>query len=355
MVYMLVFLATAGLSRLAQCRPVLRRVRSGRDVVLPDTAVAALLTLSLALVAGLRYNVGTDFWNYYRWRALSWQTLWRRVLAFREPGFELLVKLVRAVANHGQSVILVCAILTVTLYGRVYHRYARRYMLAMLLYLFLGMWQGCFNGIRQYLAAAILLSGHRLMLERKFWKYCAVVLLASLFHASALIMIVPYFLYGRRPNATQVLLLAAGAALIRLSYDLVFRIVSAFKGRTISLTSTRFNANDVNPLRILAAFAPLLMYALFCRKTRHTREQDFYINALFFNAFAMFAGMGSAYLARIGIYTDTLLPLAYGHLLDLIDDDQSRLIAEIAILALFFIYWIYSVYAGHIQAFRFAL
>ena len=41
-----------------------------------------------------------------------------------------------------------------------------------MLYIFIGAWHGSFNGMRQYLAAAILFSGHRFIKERKFKEYC---------------------------------------------------------------------------------------------------------------------------------------------------------------------------------------
>ena len=246
------------------------------------------------------------------------------IISFNEGGFSLLTNLSRMVWNDGQSLIFFSAIITVGLYCWTIYRRSSTYLLSMLLYLFLGQWQGSFNGIRQYLAAAILFSGYHFILEKKYLQYGLIVFAASLFHKSAMVMVLPCFLFSRKPDMKQIAILAFGSIVLALSYDTIFRIIGAAKGKTMILEEGTYRTNDVNPLRILIAFIPVLIYTVLCDKEHHTREQDFYINAFFFNAFAMLTSMGSTYLARIGIYTNSLLIFGYGSLLQLIRDDMSK-------------------------------
>ncbi len=67
---------------------------------------------------------------------------------------------------------------------------------------------------------------------------------------------------------------------------------------------------------------------------------------MFFNGFAMVAGMGSTYLARIGIYTSAATSIGYVHLFQLIREDRIRkLIVSIAMIMYLF-YWLYSLSLG---------
>ena len=96
----------------------------------------------------------------------------------------------------------------------------------------------------------------------------------------------------------------------------------------------------------------MILYLVLCRKDNLNREQNFYMNTLFFHAFSMLAGMGSTYFGRIGIYTGAAVTVGYVHLFRLIEDERSRNITVYAVLVGLFLYWIYSVYAGGIGNFQ---
>lgn len=353
LVYYEVLLAIIGSSVIAEENPKTLLSKKGAFSILPDPGMALILSFVLMLVSGLRYQVGTDFTAYYYWSAEDWSSVWHSIFTFNEGGFLLLTNLSRMIWDDGQSLILFSAVITVGLYcWTIYHR-SSAYLLSMLLYLFLGQWQGSFNGVRQYLAAAILFSGYRFILKKKYLKFSLIVLAAALFHKSAIVMLLPCFLFSRKPDFKQIAILAIGSIVLALSYDTIFSIIGMAKGKTMVLQEGTYRTNDVNPFRILITFIPVLIYIVLCDKEHHTKEQDFYINAVFFNAFAMLASMGSTYLARIGIYTNSFLILGYGSLLQLIRDDKSKRVTVMLVLVVYFFFWIYSVRAGGISSFQF--
>lgn len=353
LVYFLVLLAIIVCATIAEKNPRTSLSRTGVISIRPDPGIALILSAVLILVSALRYRVGTDYFSYYNWSIKDWQTVFSDIITFNEGGFSLLTKLSRTIWNDGQSLILFSAVITVGLYTLTIYRRSSTYLLSMLLYLMLGQWQGGFNGIRQYLAAAILFSGYQFILDKKYFRYCLIVLIATLFHKSAIVMVVPCFLFARKPDLKQIALLACGSIILFLSYDTIFRIIGAAKGKTMLLEEGTYRTNDVNPFRILIAFVPVLIYIVLCDKEHHTKEQDFYINAVFFNAFAMLASMGSTYLARIGVYTNSLLIFGYGSLLQLIKDDRSKRVTSMLVLVMYLLFWIYSVQAGGISSFQF--
>ena len=353
-VYWIVLLLVFSLGNVAQNNPISVREWNGVYTIRPDRVSVILLSVILISVSGLRYWVGTDYGAYYRWNISDWQTVWDRIIQYKEGGFSLLTKLARTIWNDGQSVIFLSALITIGLYCWTIYKYSQLFLISILLYLFMGDWQGTFNGVRQYLAAAIVFAGHRFILERKLWKYCLVLFIAGMFHTTALIMIIPYFLFTRKADISQMALLTVGAVIVRFSYGLIFDLIGGYKGTVLNVTGDKYLSNSVNIFRIMVAFIPVLIYIILCRKESHTQEQVFYVNAALFNAFSMLAGMGSTYLARIGIYTNAVVIIGYGHLFQLIDDEKTRKITAYLIISIYLLYWFYSIQASGIETYRWA-
>ena len=225
------------------------------------------------------------------------------------------------------------------------YRYSPMYLVSMLIFLFLGDWTGSFNGVRQYLASAMLFAGHRYIFKQQFIKYLITVLIASLFHITAIVMIIPYFILNRKANIVQFILLGIGAVIVLLSYDLIFEIIANYK-KTVINYSDPYMTRDINPLRIAVCFLPLMIYFTTCNRNNLNPEQQFYINALFVNAFAMLAGISSAYFGRIGIHTGAMVSIGYSHLFNLIEDTRNKKAVTIIVMCTLFVYWVYSLGNG---------
>ena len=350
-VYLMVLVVTVTFGMMAQTNPKTRISRTGACLTRPDPVFAFTVAATLIAVAGLRYRVGTDYMAYYRTRVTDWQTVWDYLIHFREPGIRLLSKISTMILDDGATLIFICSIIIIGIYSLMIYRYSPMYLVSVLIFLFLGDWTGSFNGIRQYLAAAIVFAGHRYILKRRFGPYLLTVLLAVLFHKSAIIMILPYFLFARKPDFTQFAILAAGALIIRFSYEIVINLIEMFKG-TIIDWSDAYMTRDVNPLRIAVGFVPVLLYFSSCDRKKMTRTQAFYINGLLFNAFAMLAGMGSAYFGRVGIYTGAMVCIGYGHLFQMIPRNKHRNVLILVTLLVFLAYWVYSLQSGSLRDFR---
>lgn len=320
----------------------------------PDPGAALIMSVVLIVISGLRYFVGTDYFSYYRNRVTDLSVVWKSIIAFREPGIKLLSFMSHSIYDNGQSLIFLSSLITIGLYCCVIYRYHAEtmYLVSMLMYLFLGEWQGSFNCVRQYLAAAIMLAGHRYILDQDWKKYFAIVLLGALFHTTALVMIIPYFLFTRKPDIKQIVILAICAIITRFSYSFIFTLIEGYKGHALNVAGDAYLTNDVNIFRILVAFVPVLIYLVFGNKENHTKETDFYLNIVYFNAFSMFASMGSTYLARIGIYSGAALPIGWGYLFRTITDERTRKILIYVSLVLYLFYWIYSLQSASLRTFH---
>lgn len=350
-VYLTVLIVTVTLGFMAQANPKTRITRAGVYLTRPDPVFAFTLAAMLIAVAGLRFRVGTDYMAYYRTRVTEWKTVWDYLIHFREPGIRLLSKISTMILDDGATLIFISSVIIIGIYSLMIYRYSPMYLVSMLIFLFLGDWTGSFNGIRQYLAAAIVFAGHRYILKRRFIPYLLTVLLATLFHKSAAVMILPYFLFARKPDFTQFVILAAGALIIRFSYEIVIDLIELFKGTIIDWNDA-YMTREINPWRIVVGFVPVVLYFSSCDRLRMSKTQEFYINGLFFNAFAMLAGMGSAYFGRIGIHTGAMVCIGYGYLFRMIPENKHRNAVILVTMLVFLAYWIYSLQSGSLRDFR---
>ena len=350
-VYLVVLVAVLTFGLLAQTNLKTRITRSGTYLTRPDPVLAFAVAAILVAVAGLRYRVGTDYMAYYRTRVTEWKTVWDFLIHFREPGIRLLSKLSTMIADDGAVLIFISAVIIIGIYSLMIYRYSPMYLISMLLFVFLGDWTGSFNGIRQYLAAAVVFAGHRFILKRKFVPYLLTVLLAMLFHRTAAVMILPYFLFARKPDATQFVILAAGAIIVRFSYSVVVELIEMYKGSIINW-SDAYMTREVNPWRIAVTFLPVVLFFTTCDRSHMNKTQEVYINSLFFHAFAMLAGMGSAYFGRIGIYTSAMTCIGYGYMFRMIPQNRHRNAVIITVCLVFLAYWIYSLQSGSLRDFH---
>ncbi len=294
----------------------------------------------LACVAGFRYFVGTDFGAYY-WRyPIYLQELGSRLMSWNEPGISVIAKIVGFFTDDGAAFTFVCAAITVTLFVFTLAKHTDDFFFVVMLYIFTSCWSGCFNGIRQYLAAAVLFAGHRLIFERKFIKYCIVVFLAASFHVTALIMLPMYFLITKNLDIKKIIFIMVAGIVLIFSYDFLFELVGVLKDEDIN-TDLAYVQREIHPLRILISLAPILLYFfLVLQKRAFSEEENFYMCFIFVRAAITIATSNSAYLNRIGLYFDPFIPLALLFLINKFDKNQQMIIKAVSLI-LYAIVWVY--------------
>lgn len=316
-----------------------RHISSGRvRYSVPVKLCLYAILATLVIVSGFRYNVGTDFYNYYNGIVGYGKKLEESLKTLDEPVLPLIATAVSWFTEDGSYFLLVCAALTIVLSLMPSYRYTNNIVFVSLLYIFVGIWHGAFNGVRQFLAAAIIFSGHRYILQKKFWKYLLVVFIAFCVHRSAIVMIVPYFILNNRISVKNILLLAIGTVVVALNYEDIFRIAGLLKDSDMQLSDATYYSTSVSLFRVLVACAPAVLFIVLYLPENTKGEERFYINALVMNAAAMIAMSNSAYLARLAIYTNMFTPLAIARLLRM----KNKTIESIfkgGIVFLYALYW----------------
>lgn len=263
----------------------------------------------LTLTSAFRFGIGTDFNGYVRnyegtyrdwdWSQFSWDG---------EPGIRVLTWLTIRLNDDSAWFIAITAIITIGLFTRTYAKYSTIFAFSILLFVLTGPWNGSFNGVRQYLAAAIVFAGHQFIVDRKFVKYALVVALGVLFHVSALVLILLYFVPRKHLSLVSVFALVSAALVASYGYEFAGSVIAAFNDG--EFTAGDYFARRINPLRIAMAFVPYAVYVLFARKESLSSRSHFHVNMALVFATLYLAAWGSAHLARFAIYAQPYLAFA---------------------------------------------
>ena len=184
-------------------------------------------------------------------------------------------------------------------------------------------------------------------MKRDFWKYFLIVILASTFHISALVMILLYFVPRESITIKQSVILIVVIVLGLTGYEYIFNTIDSFlqaSDRSVVAIGD-YLIEELSIFRILVMVAPPTLYLFLAPKNVMSGEDHFYVNMLFLNAALYIITARSAYLARFTIYTNIYMTLGFPRIFKGTDKKTSAFIIYIAKI-LFSIYWGYEILIG---------
>ncbi len=150
-----------------------------------------LIFIILFLFSALRFDVGYDYSTYYN------------VINYQDEGNyfrfgsidKLLIDIARDISFY-QFYFIITSFFTLYLISTTVKKYSDNYFLSILIFITIPIFYlMSFSIIRQFLAIAIVFYAIRFIINRNLFKFIIFVLIASLFHYSALISLPMYFLY----------------------------------------------------------------------------------------------------------------------------------------------------------------
>lgn len=162
-----------------------------------DNKVVFIFMVALyCLIAGLRSKwVGSDTNNYVYYfeyvRNMSNINIINEFSA-RDPIAMIIFKYLSAPFNSYTPVLMLIQILFCTLIAITYYKYSKNCILAFLVFVFLRYHFFLMSGIRQGFALCIILYSYKYIKDEKFIGYTICVLLASIFHFSAILCLFFY-------------------------------------------------------------------------------------------------------------------------------------------------------------------
>ncbi|WP_368665171.1 EpsG family protein [Sporosarcina sp. P29] len=161
-------------------------------------------TSLLIIVLSLRsYTIGADVPTYltYFSSMSQYSTFDSLMLGHRfESGYKILNKLISIFTTNNQLFLMVIACIAIIPIGITIYKHSKMPFLSFTLYITLNYYSFTFSGLRQAISYAIIFNSYSYIQERKIFKFILSVLIASLFHQSALIFLPAYFLVKIKIN-----------------------------------------------------------------------------------------------------------------------------------------------------------
>ena len=208
------------------------------------------------------------------------------------------------------------------------------------------------NGLRQMVAASIVIMAFPLITDKKIWKYVLyvlVVLLAMQFHASASVCTLIALVAIGKPFNNKVKLALAFAVLFSFLPEFINKYIGSFFSDSKYLSYLDMSGGMTFLRAFVTGIFPAALSILYLRKCKKNNleigyEEGVLVNFVFINTMFVIMGCYMQYWNRMAFYTAfapiVLLPkLAY----ELFVKSQRRLVKLLAVLcySVFFAYNIY--------------
>lgn len=206
------------------------------------------------------------------------------------------------------------------------------------------------NGIRQFTAVCICFAAFELLMRRKYIWYTIVILLASTFHGSALLMLpFSYVMMGSALNKKSFLMIGAVAAMIPLMDVLtpfLENLLADTQYNDVMTSEIWANDDGTNMLRVLVYSVPALVALFGFRYLRGCNDwaANMCINASIITmaVYLVSAFTSGIYIGRIPIYTTlhgyTVLPW----LIDQIFETMTARLIKLMLVVFYLLFFVYQ-------------
>lgn len=186
------------------------------------------------------------------------------------------------------------------------------------------------NGIRQLCAASILYGATHLFINKKYIRSIIVILIATLFHQSAIIMLPIVFVSMGKPwnKRTMLFILASLFALILFSHN---NNVYESAMEDVGYDMSYYTEDDgVNPLRVLVSLVPVLLAYFGKKKINEDNSPiiNFCTNMSIINFGLYLVGMVTTgiLIGRLPLYTMMYSFILIPYLLNRLFEKQGKII-----------------------------
>ncbi|MBQ3085575.1 MAG: EpsG family protein [Clostridia bacterium] len=189
----------------------------------------------------------------------------------KDHGFSVLMYLTKVLpgGDHGMFFLIVAMAQGLCIFY-VYRKYSDHYLWCIFLFVAstdAAAWMH--NGIRQFLAVTLIFLGTGLLLKKRYVLLILLILFASLFHQSALIMIpIIFVVQGKAWNKRTMLFILGILAAVFFVDQFTGLLDSALEETQYSNVVTdwqEFQDDGTNPIRVLVYSVPTII-AFFARK-----------------------------------------------------------------------------------------
>jgi transmembrane protein EpsG len=347
MAYLIIILTISYMTAVFSVRYPMRE-KGGLGQLLPNPAGFAVPALLFTVFSGLRNNLGDTYYNMHSYNLLT-DDMPKPEIGSRDILYNYLIYILRQITDKPQLLIFIGAVLSCIPVIYILYRYSVAYELSIFLFVATSYYSFSFNGMRQYMAAGILILGTKYLFsqEKKAWiKFTLIVLLAAGLHSSALIMIPAYCIVRRKAwslTSFAVIILTAVATLVFDAFLPQFLNLVAQSDYSIySDTGWFVNGEETGAsfIRVIVVATPLFIAYLSKERIKQLgKTGDILVNMAVLNFSFYLISLYNWIFARFAIYTSIYYILLLTWLIKNSFKKKDRYKVYIACIVLYSLYF----------------
>ncbi|MEG0180323.1 MAG: EpsG family protein [Romboutsia sp.] len=191
----------------------------------------------------------------------------------REPGFRFFSIFVKTYISENPNIWL-SIIAVISGVGIMYplYKYSCNFGISTFLFVASTQFSWMFNGMRQFLVAAIIFSCTSLILKKRTLLYIVIIVLLSTFHKSALILIPMYFIAKEEPWSKRTLIFITVIILIILftnKFTSILDVIIQNSDYSSSIDEFKSTDDGTSLIRILVESVPIIIAFIFRNKIKY--------------------------------------------------------------------------------------
>lgn len=209
---------------------------------------------------------------------------------------------------------------------------SKNYLLSVLMYINLLFFYQSMTMMRQFLALSIvLLFSFKYVKEKNLVKFLISIIVASLFHSTALIAVFIYPIYYLNYNRKRVLIIIIASIFALLSLNQIYPLIASILNKEtyyITMVGETKLANIISTL----IYSIMYIFSLCIVKQDKRQKYGFYLYSLLFASTICFVSINMAVLSRVSQYYAILSIIALPNLINLNLKNNKTIINMVIVL-----------------------
>lgn len=231
----------------------------------------------------------------------------------KDKGFSVLMVFLKTIIGNSDVLFfLIIAAFQMLCLALIYRKYSCNYWMSIFIFVAgTDYMSWCHNGMRQFLAITVIMLALPLLLKRKYIPVILIILLASTFHASAILMLpVIFIVQGKAWNKKSVFCIL-GCILTLLFVDQFTDVLDTVLSNTqysnMVTDWQEWEDDGTNPIRVLVYSIPMILSVIGYKQIK--AEDDPIINVMV-NFSILTSGIAIISMGTSGIFLGRLI--SYG-------------------------------------------
>lgn len=252
-----------------------------------------------------------------------------------EIGYKYYTKFVSLFADYHFFLCITSIITMIGIYFFIKEN-SKNYFLSVLLFITFNFYGFCFGILRQSLAISILLCGYKYIFEKKIWKFLLFVLLATLFHKTAFIFIILYFIKNIHIDKRKLIIWIGIIVMSFISRQFILNFIINYVYKPADIT---FYSGSGYKMLILLIGLGICCYFFQDRLLKQDKKNQLLINMIYIASIiqTLSTFFGNTY--RVTLYfCYAMLPLV-PNIIETIENKKIKMVIEVCMIIILTLYY----------------